>query len=675
LKVKTIVRETNGDIHSYFPLSTTLKDEGIKKPDQFTATYKINNIVKEGFNISYIQDVTDVDDLGGIWNFQLSALDEGGYDEDPITDPDTSHFVTPDTGKYMGFYAANFTIDGVTDIVIDDPGSGFDNASVIVAITGDGVGATAFATVNEDGGIENITVTNSGQDYSSATVTISGGGGSGATADATITTQGGIDIANSNLSRLNLSKQFDIFVSFTPSRLQDNDGSDEPIVWSHFDSPTGLEIGITGDNGDDDSWRAFARVGNGSLVTTMEGQNQLIMRDDDSENPDPIIIRVYRGQDNIIRMEVNGEEDDTLNESASLQPSGEDLTFGDRSSGSAGEYIGLIHQVRNYSGNVLLQHQADNIRSAKPIPFSLRFRGKIWKTKDNIASTSVKAQSDAYELLTGTLGADEPDQNNPTEHDLTSESYLSILQSGATDVALLNTFTVKAKDSFAFVDTTVTPFDPAGKILEIGSFMDFASILLAFSNTVFLITSRNVIIVETKEGKQTNFVFEQNDSDTSTPNIAAPYNITTDESNDVNLANDITLISSRAGKIRRFYSPNDIKRALRKNVEQLDDNKDLDNYASRLRFNLSDSQSSTPLPNVKHIVKITGIINSVRHNQIVNVINAEKNIDVNEEITQITVSFPSEHVIINTGEFDIDYFDRIEKTVIKSDELVDSTLS
>ena len=53
-----------------------------------------------------------------------------------------------------------------------------------VAITGDGVNASAMATVDENGAIRNITVTNAGSGYTSAEVVISGSGG--ATAKANI---------------------------------------------------------------------------------------------------------------------------------------------------------------------------------------------------------------------------------------------------------------------------------------------------------------------------------------------------------------------------------------------------------------------------------------------------------------------------------------------------------
>jgi len=58
-----------------------------------------------------------------------------------------------------------------------------------VAISGDGSGATAEATVGANGAVTGVNITNPGTGYTAATVTI-GGTGAGATADATVTPTG-----------------------------------------------------------------------------------------------------------------------------------------------------------------------------------------------------------------------------------------------------------------------------------------------------------------------------------------------------------------------------------------------------------------------------------------------------------------------------------------------------
>jgi hypothetical protein len=78
---------------------------------------------------------------------------------------------------------------GIARISVTNPGQEYTSAPTIT-ISGDGTGATATATV-VNGKIESINITNRGINYTRATVTISGGNGFGAIADAVIDTRTG----------------------------------------------------------------------------------------------------------------------------------------------------------------------------------------------------------------------------------------------------------------------------------------------------------------------------------------------------------------------------------------------------------------------------------------------------------------------------------------------------
>jgi len=83
--------------------------------------------------------------------------------------------------------AATFTMEtsGVIsyNVIISDSGSGYLSAP-IVTITGDGFGATATASIDAQGRVDNINITNQGQGYSNATISIAAPV-SGTTATAT----------------------------------------------------------------------------------------------------------------------------------------------------------------------------------------------------------------------------------------------------------------------------------------------------------------------------------------------------------------------------------------------------------------------------------------------------------------------------------------------------------
>ena len=106
----------------------------------------------------------------------------------PLTLPDATVAITGDGAGAK----ATATVGGngaVTGITITDPGSGYTYAGV--SITGAGDGALATATVTPGGALNNVNVTHGGGAYKTPVVSFSGGG---ATTPATGTVFGGIDV-------------------------------------------------------------------------------------------------------------------------------------------------------------------------------------------------------------------------------------------------------------------------------------------------------------------------------------------------------------------------------------------------------------------------------------------------------------------------------------------------
>ena len=79
--VKTLIKRGQ-DIKQLYPIFADVTLYGIKRPDTAKFKYTIESDINEEDEISYIQDVADVDYLEAVWNFQLSTRDEGGYDFD-----------------------------------------------------------------------------------------------------------------------------------------------------------------------------------------------------------------------------------------------------------------------------------------------------------------------------------------------------------------------------------------------------------------------------------------------------------------------------------------------------------------------------------------------------------------------------------------------------------------
>jgi len=112
-----------------------------------------------------------------------------GTSDDKLTSSEFSGFDAGGNSKTVTFEEVPGSSTGVSRISIQNPGFGYTLVPT-VTISGDGVGATAVATI--DGGeVTSIRITNRGSDYTTATVTISGGNGLGAEATAIVDARNG----------------------------------------------------------------------------------------------------------------------------------------------------------------------------------------------------------------------------------------------------------------------------------------------------------------------------------------------------------------------------------------------------------------------------------------------------------------------------------------------------
>lgn len=123
-----------------------------------------------------------------------------------------------DTGSLQWTVQDEAIDGGIHNIIVTDGGSNYSNAnSITVTISGDGSDATATASVNTiSNTISAISITNPGDGYTFATVSITGGGGSGAVARAVMSPPKGhgsnplYELGGKNLminARLNFSEE------------------------------------------------------------------------------------------------------------------------------------------------------------------------------------------------------------------------------------------------------------------------------------------------------------------------------------------------------------------------------------------------------------------------------------------------------------------------------------
>lgn len=589
-----VVTETDASTrHEYTPIEVKFANEGAKKPNTLEAHFTINNLIRENFQIAYIQDIVSVEYLACVHNFQLSALDDRGYDLDGESGAsvviDESRFADISSGRFKGNYAIQFS---ETDQAIKVPSA-------------------------------------------------------------------------KALTRIDLSKQFDIYIFFTPAPTQFLSGNDEPLLWSfHDDTGTerGLEIGIT-EQDTTDVWRGFVRANNGNNADVIRGDIQITL----GVAAEPTLIRVFRDADEVIHLEVNGEPDGTLLKTGSLQPqSGSaDLIFGNGKDNND-HYNGLIHQERTYIGTVLTQSQADTIRQSRPNLTIMKFAGLIWDVQDKESFKIARCDSHSKDLVKRKLSedlfpdnGDEDIENNVFDISPTGPSFKDTLQDivDATGAG----FTVRAKDAFVTTTAVNTGFAIIGRLIAVGSFLEVVSILLLFSDTTFYVTPRKLLIIETDAGHDTDFVFDQ-DSDVTS------YDITESEDNDTTKSNEVILTGiDGVTSARSFSAVVGTDSTLRKHITQLDTTTDLEILAIRLR-------QTRDTINTRFAVKINVLVNWVRFNHKVVIKNAVKNIDDTFIVAQIEHGYPISDTKIMVNEHVIDFFDITNNDISTQDGLVDNTI-
>jgi len=668
--------------HTYFPLSAIVKFEGDKKPDTLEATFPMQNDVNENYQISYIQDIVDTTYLRAIYPMHLSCLDESGFDQDPTTDPPDTRFIKVSSGRYKGHYALDF----------------------------------------------NATSQN-------------------------------VDI--NTVDKIDISKQFDIHIKFTPDPTQFISGNNEPILWSFYDGSNGLEIGIS--NQHDSIWRAFVRVAGGS-TNAYRGSTETIM------NSASVHIRVKRGMDNILRVYVNGIEeslDDVITQSSwnglissSLQPTGVPMIFGN-GRGTNDHYKGQIHEIRVYSGTDLDDIEAERIRWSKPIPQVMKFAGRISRLISNQTTNKAICQSNSYKFTKGKLGGNvsslvshsfsevtisftggtntlnignkitgatsltegvvtefisgdsvagtiklinrfpvtTPFTSGETLNESVSTGAWSATYTGGTETSTHLTFkqmlqsavdVVSPLDQFnvrnvdLFEETTKKINNIYGSIYEIGDFMQYAGILLTYSECIMYITPRKNIIVETNSGHTTDYLFDQNSS-------SSPYHIKNSENNDITIVNEV-ILTGRTGvtnAISEFTPAQGIRRTLRMNVLQIDTDDDLEELSIRTRLNLQGVDITKDVAPLKYLIQSSSPVHHVRYNHTVKLSRrngyndsitfsptrgSDDIFEQVEVVKQIELHYPSGRTIIKVGNNDIDLFDNVSTTTQISDGLLDNTL-
>ena len=263
---------------------------------------------------------------------------------------------------------------------------------------------------------------------------------------------------------------------------------------------------------------------------------------------------------------------------------------------------------------------------------------------------------------------------------LSSVSFKVIAQSALDAVSPSSGhFTVRNVDSFAKIQSD---YPLSGNIEQIGSVVNFISILLLYSDCIMYFTPRQNLIIESNAGHATDYIFDQ-DSTTSGCNIMSS------EINNSQVITEVILTGKGGIKSVVDYTPtDDIIRTLRRNVIPIvNGGTDLPELAKKISLDLKGKYQGvigkiTP----KYVIASTVPIHHTRYNQTVTVKRTNgsavtfdptrNSTDINEVliVKQLEWNYPSGKTLINVGENDIDSFDDSVREHRKTDGLLDTTL-
>ena len=486
------------------------------------------------------------------------------------------------------------------------------------------------------------------------------------------------DAGTTITNKIDLSKQFDIYIWCTPDEVPYSGGTVRPVLFSRYDGSVGIEIGLIEDSVTSGTWRVFVRIGNGSVVDRTDGTTAVAF--DGTSSFTPRLIRVCRGDDNIVRMFVNGEEDETTytvplvagNVPSTHSPTA-DIIFGANRSGTD-DYKGYLNQIKIYSGTVLSEDDHFKILQTKYQPYFMTFGGTIWNKEDKTTTKIIKAQNHS-KTLNGWIVTPEAITQAPISGVTrgTVGNPDANVYSAGTMIDYIKDIVNNLDSSFSVKSIATFAGSLAGNFIADGKFSDIINLLLVRTKLTFYTTARKDIIIESAieigTEQVTQHEFYQIDKDTNTrtaggqglggtAGVRSPYIITENKLNDTILVNELTLYGN-AGISANYKSVTngDTVHSYRLNVPQIVNQTDL----NEIRDNILELSN---VINKGYVIKSPVKIHHVRFNHLVKVINAMLNISTDYlKVSTIEQYYPAGGTIVYVNQFPLTYFDLVKNDI------------
>jgi hypothetical protein len=584
--------------------------DGLRAVDSgvFTFTSKLD--INIGDEIKYIQDVANTKHLRGAYLFQGTVLDESGYNVDPV---DQTHSTISGYTNYEG-------LDYSLNTIPNHKFRGMYEGTVLSS----GKGAILENKLQEDG-------TTPVHDFSGdfeiyAWVTTPSSGTAGVIYSKTDINDVGITL-KLNKSGSNFYPSFD---------FKNNSGGSSKNVSTY---------GVKNITYNSTALIRIQRVGNDFNLYMVDGTENTPFSSVDGNYPYNPSYPHSAGSFNVPSQATIGSDASSWSVNSVI--------------GTANKFGGELHQLRIYCGGNLDHQSASQIFSSRPIPLIMKLAGTIWKIESNLDEKKVFVKGFG-KVITDTLVSETLLTTGTTTGEWYSGSGARIL-TAFTNVssqevvrAIIAKLNTKLSGTQTFklsvIDTTGTSANINTYTAE-GNFLEIINQLMMIGTgnanpTSFYISPRGKCIIEVKDIDMTNTLTFKH----------GKYQISQDGFDDTSTVNDLYVSSRAGGSFGIVHADNTV--SINK----------IGLYSRRiLTPQLTDAAAVTIFKdnfigefnsiNTRYTIQCPFLLDFIRENFQVKVINSIKSLDKSSTIKSITWTYPESRTIIETGDFLLDGFD------------------
>jgi len=599
-KIRLVKEDTSGVISKIDVTAAQVSRDGLRAVDSGIFEIPTRVPVTQGNTIKYIQDVADTRHLRGAYLFQGSCMDESGYNVDP---ENQTHFSISAFNDYDGLdYEQNTT-----------SGHKFENLFQ--------------GKVNSSGNgviLENKTLPNGNPVH-------------------------------------DFSGDFEIFAWVTTP----NGDSGSHVIYSKADSLGGVGISLRlVKYGSNYYARADMKNDSGSGVDVVKSQSTSKYVAANT----PCCIRLQRIGETAKIWLVNGTEDEpfartpdgTATNVTGNIVSTKKATIGSNGSAFSGnnptsftnKFDGKLHSLRIYCGSVLDDNSARQIFSSRPIPLIMKLAGNVWKIEKSMDKKKIYVKGFG-KVIIDTIISDQILNSGTATGEFYeysgSRSTTSFTNAAPREIiraifAKLNTslgsnptFKLSVRD-LTGTATAINSYTAEGNMLEV------INQLMMIVNKSFYVSPRGKCIIENKDLNLQHIKF------------SSRYRITMEGFDDTATVNDL-YVSTRAGgsfgtvTAKDTTSINSIgiysKRVL---APQLTDSASVQTFKTNFLATAKDI-------NTRYTIQAPFLLDFVRENFSVKIINTKKSLNANSTIKSISWFYPDGRTVIETGDYLLDAFD------------------